>query len=81
MRPGQDFASWRGWEDIIGYRVPLDDSQKVGAAAWQLYEGEELPRKELSRESTLQLKKLVQQLTDSLKEKENLNQPKRGKRK
>ena len=78
MRPKQDFASWRGWEDVIGQRVPLDRLAWKGAAAWQLYEGEELERK--YQENQLPTEKVrVQQLMDSLQEKENLNQPKEEK--
>ena len=78
MRPKQDFASWRGWEDIIGQRVPLDRLAWKGAAAWQLYEGEELEKK--YQENQLPTEKVrVQQLMESLQEKENLNQPKEEK--
>ena len=75
MRPKQDFASWRGWEDVIGQRVPLDRIAWKGAAAWQLYEGEELEKK--YHENQLPTEKVrVQQLMDSLQEKENLDSPK-----
>lgn len=71
MRPKQDFASWRGWEDIIGQRVPLDRIAWKGAAAWQVFEGPELERK--FQENQLPTEKVrVQQLMDSLEEKENL---------
>ena len=73
MRPKQDFASWRGWEDVIGQRVPLDRLSWKGAAAWQLYEGEELEKK--YQENQLPTEKVrVQQLMDSLEEKEDLEQ-------
>jgi hypothetical protein len=75
MRPKQDFASWRGWEDVIGQRVPLDRLSWKGAAAWQLYEGEELEKK--YQENQLPSEKVrVQQLMDSLEQKENLETPK-----
>ena len=75
MRPKQDFASWRGWEDVIGQRVPLDKISWKGAAAWQLYEGKELEKK--YQENQLPTEKVrVQQLMDSLTEKENLDSPK-----
>ena len=71
MRPKQDFASWRGWEDVIGQRVPLDKISWKGAAAWQLYQGEELEKK--YQENQLPTEKVrVQQLMDSLEEKEKL---------
>ena len=74
MRPKQDFASWRGWEDVIGQRVPLDKISWKGAAAWQLYEGKELEKK--YQENQLPTEKVrVQQLMDSLEEKENLDSP------
>ena len=56
MRPKQDFASWRGWEDVIGQRVPLDRISWKGAAAWQLLEGEELEKN--IKKINFQLKKL-----------------------
>ena len=36
MRPKQNFASWRGWEEVIGNNVPMDRIAWKGAAAWQL---------------------------------------------
>ena len=36
MRPKQDFASWRGWEEVIGERIGFDQIAWKGAAAWQL---------------------------------------------
>lgn len=35
MRPKVNFASWRGWEEVIGQRVPLEHVAWKGAAAWQ----------------------------------------------
>lgn len=36
MRPKQNFASWRGWEEVIGNNVPMNRIAWKGAAAWQL---------------------------------------------
>ena len=36
MRPKQNFASWRGWEEVIGNNVPMSKIAWKGAAAWQL---------------------------------------------
>lgn len=36
MRPKQNFASWRGWEEIIDQRIGFDKIAWKGAAAWQL---------------------------------------------
>ena len=36
MRPKQDFASWRGWEEVIGERIGFDQIAWKGTAAWQL---------------------------------------------
>lgn len=36
MKPKQDFASWRGWEEVIGQRIGFDKISWKGAAAWQL---------------------------------------------
>lgn len=35
-RPKNNFASWRGWEEVIGQKVALDSIAWKGAAAWQL---------------------------------------------
>ena len=41
-RPKTNFASWRGWEEVIGQKVSLDSIAWKGAAAWQLaFESEE----------------------------------------
>lgn len=36
MRPKVNFASWRGWEEVIGQRVSFDKIAWKGAATWQL---------------------------------------------
>jgi len=36
MRPKQNFASWRGWEEVIEQRIGWDKIAWKGAAAWQL---------------------------------------------
>lgn len=36
MRPKVNFASWRGWEEVIDQRVGWDKIAWKGAAAWQL---------------------------------------------
>lgn len=36
MRPKQNFASWRGWEEVIDQRIGWDRIAWKGAAAWQL---------------------------------------------
>ena len=36
MRPKQNFSSWRGWEEVIGQRIPLDRIAWKGAATWQI---------------------------------------------
>lgn len=36
MRPKQNFASWRGWEEVIDQRIGWDKIAWKGAAAWQL---------------------------------------------
>jgi hypothetical protein len=40
MRPKQNFASWRGWEEVIQQRVGFHKIQWKGTAAWQLDGGE-----------------------------------------
>ena len=41
MRPKQNFSSWRGWEEVMGQRVPLDRIAWKGAAVYQLKSEEE----------------------------------------
>jgi hypothetical protein len=36
MRPKQNFASWRGWEEVIDQRIGWDKIAWKGTAAWQL---------------------------------------------
>lgn len=36
MRPKQNFASWRGWEEVIDQRIGFDKIAWKGTAAWQL---------------------------------------------
>ena len=36
MRPKQNFASWRGWEEVIDGRIPTEQIAWKGAAPWQL---------------------------------------------
>lgn len=36
MRPKVNFASWRGWEEVIDQRIGFDRIAWKGAAAWQL---------------------------------------------
>jgi len=36
MRPKKNFASWRGWEEVIDQRIGWDRIAWKGSAAWQL---------------------------------------------
>lgn len=45
LRPKVNFASYRGWEEVIGQRVGFDKIAWKGAAAWQL--GADVERKSL----------------------------------
>lgn len=36
MRPKQNFASWRGWEEVIDQRIGWDKIAWKGAAIWQI---------------------------------------------
>lgn len=44
MRPKVNFASWRGWEEVIDQRIGWDKIAWKGAAAWQL-DGDHLERR------------------------------------
>lgn len=41
MRPKQNFASWRGWEEVIDQRIAISDLSWKGAAAHQLQQAHE----------------------------------------
>lgn len=43
MRPKINFASWRGWEEVIEQRIGWDKIAWKGTAAWQL-NGDELEK-------------------------------------
>ena len=43
MRPKVNFASWRGWEEVIEQRIGFDKIAWKGAAAWQL-DGDKLEK-------------------------------------
>lgn len=53
MRPKVNFASWRGWEEVIDQRIGWDKIAWKGTAAWQL-DGDKL-------EKNLQLNGAVEQ--------------------
>ena len=76
MRPKQNFASWRGWEEVIGNNVPMDRIAWKGAAAWQLgpeviepkqlkAEKEEEPKQLKSEEEPESQKVVVKKLKQS----------------
>lgn len=85
MRPKQNFASWRGWEEIIEQRIGFDKIAWKGSAAWQLngdileenyqkkiqeYQEEKVFVKELESEDT----KKSQKTTRRRKVKEETNE-------
>lgn len=41
MRPKKNFASWRGWEEVIDQRIAIGDLTWKGAAAHQLQQAHE----------------------------------------
>ena len=45
MRPKNDFASWRGWEEVIDSKISIRHASWKGAAAWQLPPEELEPKK------------------------------------
>lgn len=51
MRPKQNFASWRGWEEVIDQRIAIGDLTWKGAAAHQLQQAHEPERPSLSSSS------------------------------
>lgn len=63
MRPKVNFASWRGWEEVIDQRIGWDKIGWKGTAAWQL--GAE----QLEKNHQLKEKKDNKQLPESKQEK------------
>lgn len=71
MRPKQDFASWRGWEEVIGQRVGFDKISWKGAASWQL-NGDEVEENYKNKMKLLESQKVeVKQLESSEQNKHN----------
>lgn len=65
MKPKQDFASWRGWEEVIGQRIGFDQVSWKGTAAWQL-NGEKVEENYKNKMKLLEPKKIeVKQLESS----------------
>jgi len=54
MRPKQNFASWRGWQEVINQEVRLESIEWKGTAPYQLRQQEEVDRllKESKKEPT-----------------------------
>jgi len=72
MRPKVNFASWRGWEEVIDQRIGWDKIGWKGTAAWQLG-GNEL-------EKNHQLKELeTPKKLSFAKEKKTTKKPLKGK--
>jgi len=65
MRPKQNFASWRGWEEVIGNNVPMDRIAWKGAAAWQLGSDVIEPKQLKSEEEPEPQKVVVEELKQS----------------
>jgi len=76
MRPKVNFASWRGWEEVIDQRIGWDQIGWKGAAAWQLggdkleknhqLKGEDEEKKQLppTKETKSTRKKLKEQVNE-----------------
>lgn len=76
MRPKQNFASWRGWEEVIDQRIGWDKIAWKGAAVWQL-NGNQI---EEEAQKKLNPGKEIKALPEA-KEKENISTPKKSTRK
>lgn len=57
LRPKVNFASWRGWEEVIDQRIGWDKIAWKGSAAWQLG-GEKLEKNAMQLESGKEIKQL-----------------------
>ena len=76
MRPKVNFASWRGWEEVIDQRIGWDKIGWKGTAAWQLggdaleknhqLKGEDEEKKQLppTKEKKSTRKKLKEQVNE-----------------
>ena len=81
MRPKQNFASWRGWEEVIGNNVPMDRIAWKGAAAWQLG-SEVISPKQLKAEEEKKIEESEKVVVKELKQSEEkpVRKPRRRKR-
>lgn len=81
MRPKINFASWRGWEEVIDQRIGWDKIAWKGTAAWQLdgdrleknlqLEGREEPKQLPSADMVEETKKKTIRTRKKLKEQVN----------
>ena len=69
MRPKQNFASWRGWEEVIGNNVPWNKIAWKGAAAWQLGE-QNLPKQLKAEDEEKKLEESEKVVVKELKQSE-----------
>ena len=58
MRPKVNFASWRGWEEVIDQRIGWDKIAWKGTAAWQL-DGDHLEKVKQLKEGKEEVKQLL----------------------
>lgn len=58
MRPKVNFASWRGWEEVIDQRIGWDKIAWKGTAAWQL-DGDHLEKVKQLKESKEEVKQIL----------------------
>lgn len=75
MRPKVNFASWRGWEEVIEQRIGWDKIAWKGAAVWQL-NGNQIEEK---AQEQLPASKEIKALPEA-KEKENISTSKKSTR-
>lgn len=59
MRPKKNFASWRGWEEVIEQRVSIENLSFKGAAAWQIGPRREVQRAREEEEEFQELEKIL----------------------
>lgn len=70
MRPKSNFATWRGWEENLNWKIPIERSSWKGAAPWQLP-----PRHEVKKQLESS-KEEKPQLESSKKEKKSVTKKK-----
>lgn len=75
MRPKKNFASWRGWEEVIDQRIGWDKIAWKGSAIWQIG-GDQIEENAKKLEASKEPKSLPEAKTTSKTRKRQKTEPK-----